>query len=161
MRIGFIQVRKLGWYWLYPSGKDIIVCLSGRSETNLVWQAVHRSGLFLLWRHRLVILKSPSIRAYGCDDDDDEKKRIEVNGSPVPLSFTVSTLKWQYSIVLQTCLVIFLYSIFFFFCCRYTKPQTFADCIGNELPLGWEEAYDPQIGVYYINHVNRKYHSLT
>ncbi|XP_063832179.1 protein kibra [Ostrinia nubilalis] len=38
---------------------------------------------------------------------------------------------------------------------RYTKPQSFADCIGNELPLGWEEAYDPQIGPYYINHVNQ------
>ncbi|XP_021928968.1 protein kibra isoform X2 [Zootermopsis nevadensis] len=38
---------------------------------------------------------------------------------------------------------------------RFTKPQTFADCIGNELPLGWEEAYDPQIGSYYINHVNQ------
>ncbi|EEB17221.1 myosin-2 heavy chain, non muscle, putative [Pediculus humanus corporis] len=38
---------------------------------------------------------------------------------------------------------------------RFTKPQTFADCIGNELPLGWEEAYDAQIGVYYINHVNQ------
>nr|CAD7440633.1 unnamed protein product [Timema bartmani] len=37
----------------------------------------------------------------------------------------------------------------------YTKPQTFADCIGNELPLGWEEAYDPQIGTYYINHMNQ------
>ncbi|KAJ9601062.1 hypothetical protein L9F63_000797, partial [Diploptera punctata] len=37
----------------------------------------------------------------------------------------------------------------------FTKPQTFADCIGNELPLGWEEAYDPQIGSYYINHVNQ------
>lgn len=38
---------------------------------------------------------------------------------------------------------------------RFTKPQSFADCIGNELPLGWEEAYDPHIGVYYINHVNQ------
>lgn len=38
---------------------------------------------------------------------------------------------------------------------RITKPQTFADCIGNELPLGWEESYDNQIGVYYINHVNQ------
>ncbi|XP_022903657.2 protein kibra isoform X1 [Onthophagus taurus] len=37
---------------------------------------------------------------------------------------------------------------------RFTKPQTFADCIGNELPVGWEEAYDGQIGHYYINHVN-------
>lgn len=38
---------------------------------------------------------------------------------------------------------------------RYTKPETFADCIGNELPLGWEESYDPQIGIYYINHNNQ------
>lgn len=35
---------------------------------------------------------------------------------------------------------------------RHTKPETFADCIGNELPFGWEESYDPQIGTYYINH---------
>lgn len=42
------------------------------------------------------------------------------------------------------------------FVSRFTKPETFADCIGNELPLGWEEAYDGQI-TYYINHVNRKY----
>uniref|UniRef100_A0A663MTX8 WW and C2 domain containing 1 n=1 Tax=Athene cunicularia TaxID=194338 RepID=A0A663MTX8_ATHCN len=35
---------------------------------------------------------------------------------------------------------------------RYTKPLTFADCISDELPLGWEEAYDPQVGVYYIDH---------
>ncbi|KAL1114916.1 hypothetical protein AAG570_007740, partial [Ranatra chinensis] len=38
---------------------------------------------------------------------------------------------------------------------RYTKPQTFADCIGAELPLGWEEGYDPHIGVYYIDHINQ------
>ena len=36
---------------------------------------------------------------------------------------------------------------------RYTKPQSFSDCVGNELPLGWEEAYDKNIGVYYVNHV--------
>lgn len=39
---------------------------------------------------------------------------------------------------------------------RYTKPLTFADCISDELPLGWEEAYDPQVGVYYIDHNTRK-----
>ncbi|KAK9886965.1 hypothetical protein WA026_019223 [Henosepilachna vigintioctopunctata] len=38
---------------------------------------------------------------------------------------------------------------------RFTKPQTFADCRGNELPLGWEEAYDKQIGPYYINHMTQ------
>ncbi|CAG5103157.1 Similar to Kibra: Protein kibra (Drosophila mojavensis) [Cotesia congregata] len=37
----------------------------------------------------------------------------------------------------------------------FTKPQTFADCIGNELPLGWEEACDKHVGAYYINHVNQ------
>ncbi|CAL1530897.1 unnamed protein product [Lymnaea stagnalis] len=38
---------------------------------------------------------------------------------------------------------------------RFTKPQSFADCVGDELPLGWEEAYDPNVGVYYINHINQ------
>lgn len=35
---------------------------------------------------------------------------------------------------------------------RVTKPQSFADCVGDELPFGWEECYDPNVGVYYINH---------
>lgn len=39
---------------------------------------------------------------------------------------------------------------------RYTKPQTFADCVGDELPLGWEESCDQIIGRYYINHFDRK-----
>ncbi|NXS93333.1 WWC2 protein, partial [Jacana jacana] len=38
---------------------------------------------------------------------------------------------------------------------RLTKPLSFADCVGDELPWGWEAAYDPQIGVYYIDHVNQ------
>lgn len=37
---------------------------------------------------------------------------------------------------------------------RITKPLTFADCVGDELPLGWEEVYDQQVGVYYIDHIN-------
>lgn len=44
---------------------------------------------------------------------------------------------------------------FCLFSFRYTKPETFADCIGNELPIGWEESYDPQIGLFYINHNNQ------
>lgn len=44
-----------------------------------------------------------------------------------------------------------------FFIFRLTKPLSFADCVGDELPWGWEAAYDPQIGVYYIDHINRKY----
>ncbi|XP_006821406.1 protein KIBRA-like [Saccoglossus kowalevskii] len=39
---------------------------------------------------------------------------------------------------------------------RLTKPQTFADCIGNELPFGWEEVYDPNFGVYYVDHINQR-----
>uniref|UniRef100_A0A667YIS6 WW domain-containing protein n=1 Tax=Myripristis murdjan TaxID=586833 RepID=A0A667YIS6_9TELE len=35
---------------------------------------------------------------------------------------------------------------------RQTKPLTFADCIGDELPVGWEEAYDPTVGAYYVDH---------
>ncbi|XP_022086778.1 protein WWC2-like [Acanthaster planci] len=38
---------------------------------------------------------------------------------------------------------------------RLTKPQTFADCIGDELPFGWEEAYDPVLGIYFIDHLNQ------
>ncbi|XP_039957587.1 protein kibra [Bactrocera neohumeralis] len=38
---------------------------------------------------------------------------------------------------------------------RYTKPQSFEDCVGDELPHGWEEAYDPHIGRYYINHIEQ------
>ncbi|XP_023210732.1 protein kibra-like isoform X2 [Centruroides sculpturatus] len=38
---------------------------------------------------------------------------------------------------------------------RYTKPQSFADCVGDELPFGWEECYDQQIGVYYIDHLKK------
>ncbi|KAG7263455.1 hypothetical protein CRUP_038580, partial [Coryphaenoides rupestris] len=33
-----------------------------------------------------------------------------------------------------------------------TKPLSFADCIGDELPVGWEEAYDPVVGAYYVDH---------
>lgn len=39
--------------------------------------------------------------------------------------------------------------------CRFTKPQSFADCVGDELPVGWEESYDQIIGRYYINHFIR------
>ncbi|CAL4125792.1 unnamed protein product, partial [Meganyctiphanes norvegica] len=38
----------------------------------------------------------------------------------------------------------------------YTKAQTFADCVGHELPYGWEECYDGQVGVYYIDHINKQ-----
>lgn len=54
-------------------------------------------------------------------------------------------------------LISFLH-LFIFYCHRLTKPATFADCVGNELPVGWEEGYDPLIGVYYIDHINRKFH---
>lgn len=31
-----------------------------------------------------------------------------------------------------------------------------ADCIGDELPFGWEAAFAPGVGVYYIDHIRRK-----
>ncbi|XP_064608638.1 protein WWC2-like isoform X2 [Liolophura sinensis] len=37
----------------------------------------------------------------------------------------------------------------------YTKPNSFADCSGDELPFGWEESYDPIVGVYYIDHASQ------
>lgn len=40
---------------------------------------------------------------------------------------------------------------------RQTKPLTFADCIGDELPVGWEEAYDPAVGAYYVDHNTSEY----
>ena len=40
---------------------------------------------------------------------------------------------------------------------RQTKPLSFADCIGDELPIGWEEAYDPVVGAYYVDHNTSKY----
>ena len=48
-------------------------------------------------------------------------------------------------------------SAFVLVCCRLTKPLSFADCVGDELPWGWEAGFDPQIGVYYIDHINSEY----
>lgn len=38
---------------------------------------------------------------------------------------------------------------------RFTKPQTFADCVGDQLPYGWEQCIDEQLGPYFINHLNQ------
>lgn len=38
---------------------------------------------------------------------------------------------------------------------RLTKPQSFADCFGDELPYGWEQSFNPHVGNYYIDHVNQ------
>ena len=37
-----------------------------------------------------------------------------------------------------------------------TKPQSFADCVGDELPVGWEQVLDINRGVYYVNHIESK-----
>lgn len=50
----------------------------------------------------------------------------------------------------------FVFICFIFIFYRITKPLTFADCVGDELPLGWETVYDQQIGVYYMDHINRE-----
>ncbi|OWF46020.1 protein KIBRA-like isoform X2 [Mizuhopecten yessoensis] len=38
---------------------------------------------------------------------------------------------------------------------RFTKPQTFADCVGDQLPYGWEQCIDEHLGPYFINHLNQ------
>lgn len=34
----------------------------------------------------------------------------------------------------------------------FVKPLTFAECEADELPLGWELAQDPDVGLYFIDH---------
>ena len=46
--------------------------------------------------------------------------------------------------------------IFFAFC-SLTKPADFTECVGDELPIGWEQAYDYQRGIYYVDHINSEY----
>ena len=41
-------------------------------------------------------------------------------------------------------------------CFSLTKPASFADCVGDELPMGWEQVLDPSRGVYYVNHGESK-----
>ncbi|PIK51042.1 hypothetical protein BSL78_12070 [Apostichopus japonicus] len=43
--------------------------------------------------------------------------------------------------------------------CKTGKYEVCAFAIGKELPFGWEEAHDPVLGCYYINHV-KQYNQL-
>ena len=45
----------------------------------------------------------------------------------------------------------------FFAFCSLTKPADFTECVGDELPIGWEQAYDYQRGIYYVDHINSEY----
>eukprot|EP01136_Pigoraptor_vietnamica_P027392 Opistho-1_new@83626 len=38
---------------------------------------------------------------------------------------------------------------------KYTKPLTFAECVGDELPYGWERDFDRSVGVFFIDHNTR------
>lgn len=69
----------------------------------------------------------------------------------IPHNFTQYYFLRCYLSVHHFCLEWILYHF------RITKPLTFADCVGDELPLGWEEVYDQQVGVYYIDHINSEY----
>ena len=45
----------------------------------------------------------------------------------------------------------------FFLHYSLTKPADFTECVGDELPVGWEQAYDyHRGGIYYVDHRNRK-----
>lgn len=37
-----------------------------------------------------------------------------------------------------------------------TKPKSFSECQGDQLPYGWERIDDPIVGVYYIDHIRRR-----
>lgn len=39
---------------------------------------------------------------------------------------------------------------------KLTKPSSITDCVGDELPYGWEVAFAPRVGVYYIDHIRKK-----
>lgn len=39
---------------------------------------------------------------------------------------------------------------------KLTKPTNVADCVGDELPYGWEVACAPKVGVYFIDHINHR-----
>ena len=57
----------------------------------------------------------------------------------------------------STLFLIFLFIIIIRpFCFSLTKPASFADCVGDELPMGWEQVLDPSRGVYYVNHGESK-----
>ena len=47
-------------------------------------------------------------------------------------------------------LILVKYLIIFCSLNRMTKPSTFADCVAEELPFGWEYAFHPQIGINLI-----------
>lgn len=34
--------------------------------------------------------------------------------------------------------------------------MTVADCVGDELPYGWEMAYHPNVGYFYVDHLRKK-----
>eukprot|EP00042_Codosiga_hollandica_P035769 m.267911 g.267911 ORF g.267911 m.267911 type:complete len:758 (+) comp54721_c0_seq1:653-2926(+) len=34
----------------------------------------------------------------------------------------------------------------------FRRKHTFNECVGDELPFGWEEAFDPTVGIYFIDH---------
>ena len=66
-------------------------------------------------------------------------------------------------------LTVALGTIFFFllllftliFLSSLTKPADFTECVGDELPVGWEQAYDyHRGGIYYVDHRNRKWSSI-
>ena len=34
----------------------------------------------------------------------------------------------------------------------FTKKASFEECVGEELPFGWEKSHDEAVGVYFIDH---------
>lgn len=36
------------------------------------------------------------------------------------------------------------------------KPKCWQECKGDEVPYGWEIAYDEAVGRYFIDHLNKR-----
>ena len=66
-----------------------------------------------------------------------------------------------FSACLFVCSVKIIQLSSFYVFCRNSKPQSFADCVGDELPFGWEKVFGKDNRPYYINHNTRKYNIST
>lgn len=141
------------WETGIVSGKVLNVPLSSKYWLSWarLWSSVRMNSSCSSFRWR-------KARVGGVLFDKNKSFKVVFNSlcfwywSPCGICFLASCLEQTRGSVL-----LFVLNIILHF--RYTKPLTFADCISDELPLGWEEAYDPQVGVYYIDHNTSKWHA--
>lgn len=39
---------------------------------------------------------------------------------------------------------------------KFNRPRDICECHGDQLPYGWEQVRDSELGVYYTNHIERR-----